>query len=163
MMDIAGFHTPRRVLRAEMGLPGRLELLEVPQQAGARPLVLVLSYWGLDRPRSLPPNVALVGPVEDYSAKASGRRLPEPVRVWLDGGQGRTVYVSFGTSGEANPQLFRLLLQCMAKLQQEGFRFLWDTDWAAVEPRANSESDGRLALPRNVFFAPRVDQLGVLA
>ncbi|CAK0821309.1 unnamed protein product, partial [Prorocentrum cordatum] len=67
-MALAGFHEPRRRLRAELGLAGALELLEAPVWGprNEKPLVLVLSHWGFDRPRPLPPNLLLVGPVENY-------------------------------------------------------------------------------------------------
>ncbi|CAE8625296.1 unnamed protein product, partial [Polarella glacialis] len=50
-MSMAGFHEPRRSLRRELGLAAGLELLESPgvPPHGARPLVIIISHWGLDR------------------------------------------------------------------------------------------------------------------
>ena len=79
------FHRCR--LRHALGL-SRLELLEAPVTAanGGRPLLVILSHWGLDRPRPLPPRAVAVGPVEDYGARRAPPLAPE-VEDWLKGGR----------------------------------------------------------------------------
>eukprot|EP00913_Durusdinium_trenchii_P031389 g29389.t1 len=98
-MNWAGFHEPRRALRRELDLDERLELLEAPRTSanGGRPLLCILSHWGIDRPRPLPPRAVLVGPVEDYPGKVKeAGELPKPVADWL--ASGKVVYISFGTN-----------------------------------------------------------------
>eukprot|EP00450_Noctiluca_scintillans_P015598 CAMPEP_0194527098 /NCGR_PEP_ID=MMETSP0253-20130528/63087_1 /TAXON_ID=2966 /ORGANISM="Noctiluca scintillans" /LENGTH=541 /DNA_ID=CAMNT_0039371987 /DNA_START=182 /DNA_END=1810 /DNA_ORIENTATION=- len=181
VMSFAGFHEPRRKLRAEFGLSSTLELLEVPllQPKNERPLVIVLSHWGLDRSRPLLPNVKLVGPVEDYDGLIRNRKpLPDHVQSFLQESTDRVVYVSFGTNVKARPSMIRELLNGMAKLKPSGVRFLWDINSAVVETAAREvmdseverdedqvgvEREGPHWLPSNVLIEERVDQLAVLA
>ena len=79
--------TTRCRLRQALGL-SCLELLEAPRTTanGGRPLLVILSHWGLDRPRPLPPRAVLVGPVADCGARAAVPLAPA-VEEWLSGGQ----------------------------------------------------------------------------
>ncbi|CAE7579436.1 UGT2B20 [Symbiodinium natans] len=170
LMSWAGFHAPRRRLRAALDL-GALQLLEAPttEVNGGRPLVIILSHWGLDRPRPLPPRAVLVGPVEDYTVKlqqmpALNRRVEE----WLQADNSSIVYISFGTNVKPKEKVVRTLLKAAEAM--EDFRFLWDAHEEEVEallaPSLSTASDGQAhvaALPANVLFAPGVPQLGVLA
>mmetsp|Transcript_107755 Transcript_107755/g.300326 ORF Transcript_107755/g.300326 Transcript_107755/m.300326 type:complete len:577 (-) Transcript_107755:128-1858(-) len=170
-MEFAGFNAPRRALRHEFGLGGRLELLEAPRwrHGRERPLVVVLSHWGLDRPRPLPPNVVLVGPVENYQARASSRAaLPESVQAWLLQEEGRVVYLSFGTNVQPKRLMVREIMAGMARLVSASVRFLWDADQAETEAQATSEAEAESGnqlqtVPDNLLFVPRVDQLALLA
>jgi len=180
----AGMHVPRRELRRGLGLGdgGSLELLELPRWSGGgeRPPVVVLSHWGLDRPRPLPPQIRLVGPVEDYDARARQRpALDEEVRKWLEESKvGGLVYVSFGTNVRLRPTTILHVIEAMASLEtalasrDRRIRFLWDVEWAVVATALGyhdgmSDADESLvappSLPANVLFAPKVDQLAVLA
>eukprot|EP00928_Gymnodinium_smaydae_P058579 TRINITY_DN4175_c3_g4_i1.p1 TRINITY_DN4175_c3_g4~~TRINITY_DN4175_c3_g4_i1.p1 ORF type:complete len:602 (-),score=64.73 TRINITY_DN4175_c3_g4_i1:13-1794(-) len=169
-MGLAGFHAPRRAVRDSLGLEGKLELLEVPRWGPRRerPLVVVLSFWGLDRPRPLSPNIALVGPVEDYAARARDRApLSEDVSSWLaESADSPIIYVSFGTNVQLKPWMIRELVVGMKHLSSDGFQFLWDaneSDVAMHSDFGNEQHDVMSELPSNILFAPRVDQLAVLA
>eukprot|EP00931_Biecheleriopsis_adriatica_P116232 TRINITY_DN91903_c0_g1_i1.p1 TRINITY_DN91903_c0_g1~~TRINITY_DN91903_c0_g1_i1.p1 ORF type:complete len:582 (+),score=132.89 TRINITY_DN91903_c0_g1_i1:51-1796(+) len=176
-MSFAGFHEPRRALRREFGLDGRLELLEAPQVPpdGGRPLVVILSHWGLDRPRPLPPTVQLVGPVDDYDALVAAQPgLSKPVHDWIHSApEIEVVYISFGTNVRPRPQVLRILLATIAQMQgNQQLRFLWDAKEEEVEEQvaaAVQQEDSEAGqshsqpLPGNLLFAPSVPQLAVLS
>jgi len=180
-MEYAGFHKPRRELRRKLGLSIDIELLEPPRWAPKfeRPLIVVLSHWGLDRSRPLPPNVALVGPVENYAARAldSVGKLPKNVRSWMEESKDTIVYVSFGTNVKAAAHLLRTLTAGMAMMEKKGTRFLWDIaeadlDAALIEKpddedaQQDEESENAGAalesIPANILLAPKVSQMAVL-
>lgn len=96
--------------------------------------------------------------------------MPDHVLAWLlrrsDGGH--LVYAAFGTSMRPTPRMVREMLRSMAELEPAGIRFLWDFDAEEAEKhmRDEAEIEGHAhqpAMPANVLFAPRVDQLAVLA
>eukprot|EP00434_Breviolum_minutum_P003474 symbB.v1.2.003055.t1/scaffold161.1/size290820/6 len=157
-MSWAGFHEPRRRLREELGLKP-LELLEAPSTAanGGRPLLCILSHWGLDRARPVPPRAVLVGPVDDYSTLQTPD-LPKSVEDWLQ--NRKTVYISFGTNVKPKKQVFRAILSAAETLKEE-VQFLWDAEEQQVQALLNADSAHMMDLPQNVLFA-RVPQLSVL-
>ncbi|CAJ1429940.1 unnamed protein product [Effrenium voratum] len=160
-MSWAGFHEPRQELRRSIGL-GRLELLEAPQTAanGGHPLLCILSHWGLDRPRPLPPRALLVGSVEDYSAKAiDAPLLTRPVQDWL-GSATQIVYISFGTNVRPRQQVFQAILASASRMKD--VRFLWDTSEEEVQAVLSDGDAHAMALPENVLAA-RVPQISVLS
>lgn len=164
LMSWAGFHAPRRQLRESLGL-GALQLLEAPitEANGGRPLVVVLTHWGLDRPRPLPPRAVLVGPVEDYAAKL--QQLPElgrHVDEWIQADNASIVYISFGTNVRPKEKVVRTLLEAAEGLQDD-FRFIWDAREEEVEASIFAAKAHSAALPANVLFAAGVPQLRVLA
>ncbi|CAE7897565.1 unnamed protein product, partial [Symbiodinium microadriaticum] len=153
-----------RQLRESLGL-GALQLLEAPitEANGGRPLVVVLTHWGLDRPRPLPPRAVLVGPVEDYAAKL--QQLPElgrHVDEWIQADNASIVYISFGTNVRPKEKVVRTLLEAAEGLQDD-FRFIWDAREEEVEASIFAAKAHSAALPANVLFAAGVPQLRVLA
>ncbi|CAK9061825.1 unnamed protein product [Durusdinium trenchii] len=159
-MNWAGFHEPRRALRRELDLDERLELLEAPRTSanGGRPLLCILSHWGIDRPRPLPPRAVLVGPVEDYPGKVKeAGELPKPVADWL--ASGKVVYISFGTNVRPTREVYQAILGAAEGLQD--VKFLWDVDESEVQASSLGELAHAAAFP-NVHFAPGVPQILVL-
>jgi len=155
-LEWAGFHTPRRGLRLELGLPAspQLELLEPPRLAdGSLPLVLVANHWALDRPRPLPPHIRLVGPTENYTALAASRApLAEALQDWLSK-KDVVVYVSLGTNVRPQAAQVSSMIEGMRRLQD--IHFLWDIR-EGMRPLLTD-------LPDNVRAEEWVDQLAVLA
>eukprot|EP00933_Yihiella_yeosuensis_P028947 TRINITY_DN22707_c0_g1_i1.p1 TRINITY_DN22707_c0_g1~~TRINITY_DN22707_c0_g1_i1.p1 ORF type:complete len:473 (+),score=66.35 TRINITY_DN22707_c0_g1_i1:95-1420(+) len=182
-MSWAGFHEPRRAMRRDLGLGGKLQLLEAPgtPPMGFKPLVIILSHWGLDRPRPLAPSAVLVGPVEDYDVLATkSAPLSKSVETLLQEGVfSKIVYISFGTNVRPRPKAIREMIRAIDSLQAAGLKFLWDAneeDVEAMVAKANSEDEGAASseayvsshetvssLPKNILFAPGVPQLTVLA
>lgn len=124
---------------------------------------MVLTHWGLDRPRPLPPRAVLVGPVEDYAAKL--QQLPElgrHVDEWIQADNASIVYISFGTNVRPKEKVVRTLLEAAEGLQDD-FRFIWDAREEEVEASIFAAKAHSAALPANVLFAAGVPQLRVLA
>jgi len=164
LINMQGFHEPRRELRRRLNLEPMIELLEPPRipPLSERPLVAVLSHWGLDRPRPMPSNVVLVGPVEDYQALAAARpELQKEVSLFLAEGRqqgAKTLYISFGTNVQPRRETLGELAAAMSQVGENGIRFLWDIGREDVE-----DLFGDSHSLDHVLFAKGVDQLAVLA
>jgi len=115
---------------------------------------LVANHWALDRPRPLPPRIQLVGPTENYTARAATRPpLPKHVTQWLAQAAGPVVYISLGTNVRPRATLISTLVAGMALAKD--LYFLWDI--------REGMSDTIAELPDNVRAEESVDQLAVLA
>jgi UDP:flavonoid glycosyltransferase YjiC (YdhE family) len=97
----------------------------------------------------VPRGVALFGPLPGAPAA-----LPEELARWIAGGEGRVVYVSFGTMLRVRRALAVAMFDALAAL---GLRGLWSI------PAASAAELAGLAVPPHVRIEPHVPQAAVLA